>query len=75
MLRGLLAAVIMGIGTFGAWFGLKYLGISSSIILCGGPIAVGVILYVIAAVKFKAITREDCLLLPKGKKIADLLHL
>ena len=38
-------------------------------------LAVGVVLYVVAAVKLKAITRADCLLLPKGKKIADLLHL
>ena len=75
MLRGALAAILMGIGTFGAWFGLKYLGIDSRLILCGAPIAVGVVLYVVAAVKLKAITRADCLLLPKGKKIADLLHL
>jgi len=26
-------------------------------------------------VKLKAITREDCLLLPKGEKIANLLRL
>ena len=75
MLRGLLAALIMGVGAYGAWFGLKYLGIGSDLILCAAPILVGVVLYVIAAVKLKAITREDCLLLPKGKKIADLLHL
>ena len=75
MLRGALAAILMGIGTFGAWFGLKQLGIDSRLILCAAPIAVGVVLYVLAAVKLKAITRADCLLLPKGKKIADLLHL
>ena len=75
MLRGFLAAAIMGVGTFGAWYGLKYLGIDSNLILCAAPILVGVVLYVIGAVKLKAITREDCLLLPKGEKIADLLHL
>ena len=75
MLRGFFAAAIMGVGTFGAWYGLKYIGIGSNLILCAAPIMVGVVLYVIAAVKLKAITREDCLLLPKGKKIADLLHL
>ena len=75
MLRGLLAALIMGAGTFAAWFGLTYLGVTSRLILCGGPIAVGAVLYLIAAIKLRAITREDCLLLPKGKKIADLLHL
>ena len=39
------------------------------------PIAVGVVAYVIAAVKIKVVTREDCLLLPKGEKIAKLLKL
>ena len=38
-------------------------------------IAVGVAVYVICVIKLKAITREDCLLLPKGEKIAKLLHL
>ena len=42
---------------------------------CGAPIAVGVVVYVIAVIKLKAITREDCLLLPKGEKIAKFLHL
>ncbi len=75
MFRGFLSAALMGIGAFGAWWGLKYLGIGSNLILCALPILVGVVLYVVAAVKFRAITREDCLLLPKGEKIANLLHL
>jgi hypothetical protein len=36
---------------------------------------VGGIIYLLCAIKFKSITREDCLLLPKGEKIANLLHL
>ena len=75
MLRGFLAAAVMGAGAYGVWFGLKSVGIGSNLILCGAPILVGVVLYVICAIKFRAITREDCLLLPKGEKIADLLHL
>ncbi len=75
MSRGFLAAVVMGIVTFGAWYGLKTVGIASSIILCGGPIAVGALVYLFCAVKFRAITREDCLLLPKGEKIANMLKL
>ncbi len=77
LLRPLLAAVIMGVCTYGAWQGLiALLGEdASSLILCGGPIAVGVVVYLLAAVGLKAITRADCLLLPKGEKIADLLHL
>ena len=75
VLRSCLAAALMGVLTYGAWWGLTALGISSRVILCGAPIAFGAAVYVIAAVKFRAITREDCLLLPKGEKIAKLLHL
>ena len=48
---------------------------TSSVILCGLPIVVGAVVFVICVVVFKAITREDCQLLPKGEKIAKLLHL
>ena len=75
LIRTFLAAVIMGIFVFLAFTGLKTMGISSRLILCGLPIAVGVVAYVIAAVKIKVVTREDCLLLPKGEKIAKLLKL
>ena len=75
VLRGILAAAIMGVCAYGAWYGLKVLGITSNLILCALPILVGVVVYVIGAVKLRAITREDCLLLPKGEKIANLLHL
>ena len=75
VLRSCLAAVVMGVFTYGAWFGLTAIGITSRVILCGAPIAVGAVVYVVTAVKFRAITREDCLLLPKGEKIAKLLHL
>ncbi len=75
MIRGLLAAAIMGLVTYGCWYGLKILGITSRILLCGAPIAVGGVVYVVLAVVLRAITREDCLLLPKGEKIAKILHL
>ncbi len=75
LIRTFLAAVIMGIFVFTAFTGLKLIGITSRLILCGLPIAVGVVAYCIAAVKIKVVTREDCLLLPKGEKIAKLLKL
>ena len=75
MLRAFLSALIMGVCAFGAWYGLKVLGLTSNIILCGLPIFVGVVVYLVCAVTLKAITREDCLLLPKGEKVANLLHL
>ena len=75
LLRPFLAAATMGIFAFAALFGLQTLGITSRLILCGGPIGLGVLVYCVAAVKYKVITREDCLLLPKGEKIAKLLKL
>ena len=75
LVRSLLAALVMGVFAWGTWFGMKHLGISSRLLLCAAPIAVGVVVYFVAAVAMKAITREDCLLLPKGEKIARVLHL
>ena len=75
LIRPFLAACVMGIFVMGAFLGLKTLGISSRLILCGAPIAVGVVAYVLAAVKIKVVTHADCLLLPKGEKIAKLLKL
>ena len=75
LIRPFLAACVMGIFVMGAFLGLKTLGISSRLILCGAPIAVGVAAYVLAAVKIKVVTHADCLLLPKGEKIAKLLKL
>ena len=81
LLRSVFAAVLMGGFVWLTYYGLTLvLGPATgrnmnAIILCAVPILVGVVTYVIAALKFKAITREDCLLLPKGDKIAKLLHL
>ena len=77
MFRSFAAAALMGACAWGTWKGLQMLlGTDMSrLISCAVPIAVGVVVYVIAAVKLRAITREDCLLLPKGEKIANLLHL
>jgi len=77
LLRPLLPAAIMGVAVYGSYWGLtKLLGEGGSrLILCGAPIAVGVVVYCLAVVLCKSITREDCALLPKGEKIAKLLHL
>ena len=74
LIRPGLAAVTMGFAVWGAYKGLQLL-ISSNLILCAGAIAVGVVVYFGAVVLFKAITAEDCKLLPKGDKIAKILHL
>ncbi len=75
LVRPFLAALIMGIFVWGGLLGLKALGITSSLILCAVPILIGVVVYVMAALKLKVVTHSDCLLLPKGEKIAKLLKL
>ena len=77
MFRAFIAAALMGACAWGTWKGLQMLlgADMSRLISCAVPIGVGVVVYVVAAVKLRAITREDCLLLPKGEKIANLLHL
>ncbi len=75
LIRPFLAACIMGLFVFLSFQGIKGLGITSRLILCAPPIAVGVVTYLFAAGKLKVVTHSDCLLLPKGEKIAKLLKL
>jgi len=76
LLRPLLPAVLMGVSVWGVYRLLLGLPIGESrVILCGVPIAVGIAVYLVCVVLFKAIRREDCLLLPKGDKISRFLHL
>ena len=77
LLRPVLPVAIMGAVAYGSWQGLVFLlgENTSRVILCGVPIAAAGIVYVVCAALFKAITREDCMLLPKGEKIARVLHL
>ena len=79
MLRPTLAALVMAGVVYAIYYPMsKVFSLGSTmdqVILCGVPIVVGVVVYVVCVIKFKAITREDCLLLPKGEKIAKLLRL
>jgi len=75
LIRPFAAAAIMGAFVYGTLYLLRSLGFTSRLILCGLPICVGVVVYVAAVLMLKVITREDCLLLPKGEKIAKLLRL
>ena len=75
LIRPFGAAAIMGGCVYACLYLLRSLGFTSRIILCGLPIMVGVAVYVAMVIVLKAITREDCLLLPKGEKIAKLLRL
>lgn len=77
LLRPVIPVLIMGAVAYGVWQGIVLILGSdvSRVILCGVPIAAAGVVYVVCAVLFKSITREDCMLLPKGAKIAKLLHL
>ena len=75
LLRPLMPAAIMGAVAWAVWLAVGALGITSRILLCGVPIGAAGVTYLVLAVVLKSITREDCLLLPKGEKIARLLRL
>ena len=75
LLRSLLPAAIMGVVAWGSWMGLKFVGMTSRLILCGAPVALGGVTYLFCAIALGSITYSDCLLLPKGEKIAKLLRL
>ena len=76
LLRPTLPAILMGVAVYAVyWLLSAQLSITSSVILCGVPIAVGVATYGVFVLLLKVLTREDCLLLPKGEKLAKLLKL
>ncbi len=76
-LRPLLPAAIMGAAVWGcSWAVETLLGADTSrVLLCGIPVAAGVVVYLVAVVLCKSIKKEDCQLLPKGDRIAKFLHL
>ena len=75
LLRPVLPAAIMGVVVWAAYRIIGLLPFSSRIISCGVPVALGVLVYAVCVVLFKSLRREDCLLLPKGDKIANFLRL
>ena len=77
LLRPAIPALVMGVVVFFCYRGLvSLIGLDGSrVILAGVPIAVGAVVYFVCVVLMKSITREDCLLLPKGEKIAKFLKL
>lgn len=77
LLRPLLPALVMGSAVFAAYAVLlRVLGEGgSAVLLCGIPIVVGVAAYAMGILIFKPLKKEDCLLLPKGEKLARLLKL
>ena len=75
LIRPLLASCIMGVAVWLSWWCLSTAGVGSRVLLAVLPVAVGMVAYVLAAIALKVITKEDCMLLPKGEKIAKILKL
>ena len=74
VIRPAAAAGIMGAATFFAAALLRNLTDSNTIV-CLGALIAAVIVYVIFVVVLQCITYADCMLLPKGEKIAKILHI
>ena len=75
LVRPFLAACVMGVAVWLTWWCLSMVGVGSRVLLAGVPIAVGSVVYLLSAIVLKVLTKEDCLLLPKGQKIAKILKL
>ena len=76
LLRPFMPAALMGVAVYGVYYVLtNFMHISSNLLLCAVPILTGVVVYVLLIPVFRVITKEDCLLLPKGEKLAKLLKL
>lgn len=60
-----------------AWaaYGLLSRFISSNSVACLGAIAIAGCVYLVLVAALRIITKEDCMLLPKGEKIAKLLKI
>ncbi len=72
--RSALAALVMGVVAFFA-YSLLWKFLASYALCCIGAIGIAAIVYLLLVILFKALTYEDCLLLPKGEKIAKILKI
>ncbi len=74
MWRSMVAALVMGVVTYFVYELL--MGWRNSFALCCvGAIGVAVIVYLLLVIIIKPVTYSDCLLLPKGEKIAKILKI
>lgn len=74
MWRSMLASAFMGVAAYFAYaFVSNYL--TSVAICCLGAIGVAAVIYLLLVIVLKPLTYEDCLLLPKGEKIAKILRI
>ena len=73
-IRPFLASAIMGAASY-AVYRLLLGKLGSMNLACLLAICVAVVLYAVLALSFRCITYEDCMLLPKGEKIAKILKI
>ena len=77
--RPVLSSLIMGIVAYAVYYGCMHILPAERMLymlvaMCIA-IAAAVVVYGVAVIKLRAITAEDMKLIPKGEKIADLLHM
>lgn len=77
--RPLLASAVMGAAAYGVYYALAgVLDYSQRIYMTAGmclAVLVAVAVYAVLAIKLRAVTAEDMKLIPKGEKLAKLLHM
>ena len=72
--KPLAASLVMG-GAAWAAQGLLFRVLGSNALACLGGMAAAVAVYAVMVVLLRIITLEDCMLLPKGEKLAKLLKI
>lgn len=72
--KSAVAAAVMGAVAYGSYALLSNL-IASIVLCCLGAIVLAALVYALLIVLLKAITYDDCMLLPKGEKIASILRI
>ncbi len=72
--KPLAASLVMG-GAAWAAHGLLFRVLGSNALSCLGGMAAAVAVYAVMVVLLRIITLEDCMLLPKGEKLAKLLKI
>lgn len=74
MWRSMAAALVMGLVTYFV-YGFLMGMLNSFALCCVGAIGVAVVVYLLLVIVLKPVTYSDCLLLPKGEKIAKILKI
>lgn len=74
LVKPLVAALVMGLAAFGVWK-LVAMVTASRLMQCALPILAAAVVYVFLIMKLRLLTYGDCMLLPKGEKIARLLKI